>query len=343
MIVLFRNRKMRIPAIARLCALAAFTLSLSGCVVLIPTVVEAVNQHRLNNEAEGAILESNTGELKLVKDRNDPETGKLNDVIRGYNSIMVGNWSLWPSYNTLTNHTMKAKPADTISFPVVAGLEKGVDFFRKGLSVDTPASPELDAAVNAAVTAGEKLLKDERSSLPYFRDQVYRRDNLSGGQVVLPILKADYTKLIDAMNVIGAILIKQQRTETLRRMAVFKSEGNSVPYYTEQSLLYGQDLVTLFNDPEKSVADNAKYLTGDKIVASLELSLRNLKKSLETDYPKREGNNDLDSIIGHLEGTITVYRIMKEKKTAKSFNLMMKRYSNAVESYNRILRFTRPV
>ena len=34
---------------------------------------------------------------------------------------------------------------------------------------------------------------------------------------------------------------------------------------------------------------------------------------------------------------------MKEKKTAKSFNLMMKRYSNAVESYNRILRFTRPV
>lgn len=86
-----------------------------------------------------------------------------------------------------------------------------------------------------------------------------------------------------------------------------------------------------------------KYVAGDKIVASLELSLKNLKKSLEADYPKREGNNDLDSIISHLEGTIKVYRFMKEKKTAKSFNLMMKRYSNAVESYNRILKFTRPV
>ena len=294
-------------------------------------------------EAEGAVLESNTGALKLVKDSNDPETGKLNDYISGYNSIMVGNCSLWPSWNTLTNHTMKAKPADTISFPVVAGLEKGITSFKKGLAVNAQASPELNAAVTAAVTAGEKLLKDERSSLPYFRDQVYRRDNLDGGRVVLPILKADYTKLIDAMNDIGAILIKQQRAETLRRMDVFKSQRNMVPYYAEQSLLYGQDLVTLFNDPENSVADNAKYVAGDKIVASLELSLKNLKKSLEADYPKREGNNDLDSIISHLEGTIKVYRFMKEKKTAKSFNLMMKRYSNAVESYNRILKFTRPV
>ena len=334
---------MRIPAFVRLFALAAFTLSLSGCVVLIPTVVEAVNQYRLNNEAEGAVLESNTGALKLVKDSNDPETGKLNDYIYGYNSIMVGNWSLWPSWNTLTNHTMKAKPADTISFPVVAGLEKGITSFKKGLAVNAQASPELNAAVTAAVTAGEKLLKDERSSLPYFRDQVYRRDNLDGGRVVLPILKADYTKLIDAMNDIGAILIKKQRAETLRRMDVFKSQRNMVPYYAEQSLLYGQDLVTLFNDPENSVADNAKYVAGDKIVASLELSLKNLKTSLEADYPKREGNNDLDSIISHLEGTIKVYKYMKEKKTAKSFNLMMKRYSNAVESYNRILKFTRPV
>lgn len=334
---------MRISHIGRLVALAAVACSLSGCVVLIPTVVEAVNQQRLKNEAEGAVLESNTGALKLVRGKNDPETGKLNDIIRGYNSIMVGNWSLWPSYNTLTNHTMKARPSDTISFPVVSGLEKGIAFFRKGLSVNAPASPELNTAVAAAIAAGEKLLKDERSSLSYFRDQVYRRDNLSGGQVVLPVLKADYMKMIDAMNDIGAILVRQQRSETLRRMAVFKSQNKMVPYYAEQSLLYGQDLVTLFNNPEKSVPDNANYVEGDKIVARLERSLKDLKKALENDYPKREGSNDLDSISQHLEGVVKVYRLMKEKKTAKSFNLMMKRYSNAVESYNRILRFTPPV
>lgn len=334
---------MRISTIARIAVLGAIMCSLSGCVVLIPTVVEAVKQQQLKNAAEGAILESNTGALKLAKDKNDLETGKLNDYIRGYNSIMVGNWSLWPSYNTLTNHTMKAKSTDTISFPVVAGLEKGIASFKKGLQVNAAVSPELNTAVTAAISAGEKLLQDERSSLPYFRDQVYRRDNLAGGQVVLPILKADYAKLIDAMNDIGAILIKQQRAETLRRMEIFKSTGNMVPFYAEQSLLYGQDLVTLFNDPEHSVADNARYVAGDKIVTNLELSLKNLKKSLENDYPKREGNNDLDSIIQHLEGMIRVYKFMQEKRTARSFNLMMKRYSNAVESYNRILKFTRPV
>lgn len=337
---------MRISLPGQLAVLGVVILSLCSCTglgIIIPTVVEAVNQHRLIKESDGAILESNTGALKLVKDNNDLEKDKLNDYIAGYNSIMVGNWSLWPSYNTLTNHTMKAISTDTISFPVVAGLEKGITLFKKGLNRNVTVSPELDAAVTAAVTAGEKLLKDERSSLPYFRNQVYRRDNLSGGQVVLPILKADYTKLINAMNDIGAILIREQRTETLRRMEVFKSQRNRVPYYAEQSLLYGQELVTLFNNPENSVADNTKYVEGDKIVINLEQSLKALKKALETDYPKREGNNDLDSIIGHLEGTITVYRQMKEKKTAKSFNLMMKRYSYAVESYNRILKFTRPV
>ena len=334
---------MRISTLGRVAVLGALICSLSGCVVLIPTVVEAVNQQRLISESEGAVLESNTGALKLVKDKNDLVTGKLNDYIAGYNSIMVGNWSLWPSYNTLTNHTMKARPTDTISFPVVSGLEKGIASFKKGLAVNATVSPELNVAVTAAVAAGEKLLQDERSSLPYFRDQVYRRDDLAGGQVVLPILKADYTKLIDAMNDIGAILIREQRTDTLRRMAVFKSQGNMVPYYAEQSLLYGQDLVSLFDNPENSIADNAKYVAGDRIAIDLEQSVKNLEKALDANYSQWEGSNELNSIIGQLEGMITVYKYMKKKKTAKSFNLMMKRYSNAVESYNRILRFSRPV
>lgn len=102
---------------------------------------------------------------------------------------MVGNWSLWPSWNTLTNHTMKAKPADTISFPVVAGLEKGITSFKKGLAVNAQASPELNAAVTAAVTAGEKLLKDERaacltSGIRYIVATIW------WWRVVLPILKA---------------------------------------------------------------------------------------------------------------------------------------------------------
>ena len=116
-----------------------------------------------------------------------------------------------------------------------------------------------------------------------------------------------------------------------------------VPYYAEQSLLYGQDLVSLFDNPENSIADNAKYVAGDRIAIDLEQSVKNLEKALDANYSQWEGSNELNSIIGQLEGMITVYKYMKKKKTAKSFNLMMKRYSNAVESYNRILRFSRPV
>ena len=37
---------------------------------------------------------------------------------------------------------------------------------------------------------------------------------------------------------------------------------------------------------------------------------------------------------------IACYRDMKTDRKAKSFNRMMKRYSDAIESYNRIVRYS---
>ena len=57
---------MKHPVLLRLAMLAAVPLVLSGCYYAIPTVVEAVNQNRLQKEADGALPESATGALKLV-------------------------------------------------------------------------------------------------------------------------------------------------------------------------------------------------------------------------------------------------------------------------------------
>ena len=173
---------MKYPILFRLALFFVCPLSLCGCYYAIPTIVEAVNQNRLQSESEGAILESNTGALKLVSNSDKITAEKLNAYIRGYNCIMVGSWSLWPSYNTFTNHTLKSRSTDMISFPVVDGLKKGLDWLKKGISYEQVSMPELDEAIAACIAAGEKLYTDEQTSLPYFRNQMYRRDDMAGAK-----------------------------------------------------------------------------------------------------------------------------------------------------------------
>ncbi len=334
---------MKSPVSFRLAIFSVCFLFLSGCYYAIPTIVEAVNQNRLQTESEGAILESNTGALKLVADNNTVTTDKLNAYILGYNCIMVGSWSLWPSYNIFTNHTLKSRSTDIITFPVVEGLDKGLTWLKKGISYNQVPIPELDEAIAASIAAGEKLYTDEQTSLPYFRNQMYRRDDMAGAKKIFPILQKDYDNMIATMNKVGIILIDMQKTETERRMTAYRARKTMIGYNTERSLLYAQELVMLFNDPQNSIADRKKYIEGDRLITEMETALAAQRKIMNDVYPLRNRSGGLDSIHDHLTKMIVNYDTMKQKKNARSFNRMMKRYSDAVESYNRSIKFARPI
>ena len=334
---------MKFQVLFRLLVLAVFPVFLSGCYYAIPTIVEAVNQNRIQNESEGAILESNTGALKLIAQNDTLATDKMNAYIQGYNSVMVGSWSLWPSYHTFINHTLKSKPADTIPFPVVNDLEKGIAFMKKGLACDQATIPGLDEAITESVAAAEKLRRDEQTSLPYFQNQIYRRDNMAGARQVFPILQEDYEKLIAAMNRTGKLLADMQKTETERRMAAYRAQKSMIGYHTEKSLLYAQELIALFNRPENSVSRPENYIEGDRLIAEMEKALQTQRKILDDVYPLRDRSGGLDAINDSLTEMSECYRKMKKKKTARSFNRMMKRYSDAIGNYNHSLTFTRPL
>lgn len=331
---------MKHPVLIRLAMLAAVPLVLSGCYYAIPTVVEAVNQNRLQKEADGALPESATGALKLVNRDDTARTEKLNNCITAYNSIMIGSWSLWPSFYTLKNHTFKAQSTDTISFPVVDGLPKGLILLKKCQTSADTSMPELDEAIAAAITAGEKLRTDEQTSLPYFRNQMYRRDDLAGAKKIFPVLQKDYENMIGAMNRLGAILLGMQKTETEKRIAAYRASKSMIGYHTETALLLAQELVTQLNQPQQTIAMKASCTPCDTLVAQMETALKTQHTILDNAYPKRDKDGGLDTIRENLIRMIACYRDMKTDRKAKSFNRMMKRYSDAIESYNRIVRYS---
>lgn len=328
------------PVLLRLAMLVAVLLVLSGCYYAIPTIIEAVNQNRLQKEADGALPESATGALKLVNRDNTARTEKLNNCITGYNSIMVGSWSLWPSFHTLKNYTFKAKSTDTISFPIVDGLPNGLIFLKKCQASADTYMPELDEAIAATITAGEKLRTDEQTSLPYFRNQMYRRDDLAGAKKIYPVLQKNYDNMIVAMNQLGAILFGMQKTETEKRIAAYRANKSMIGYHTETSLLLAQELVTLLNQPQQTIAMKTSCIPCDTLVAQMETSLETQRAILDKIYPQRDQNGGLDTIRENLILMIACYRDMKAGRKIKSFNRMMKRYSDAIESYNRIVQYS---
>ena len=78
----------------------------------------------------------------------------------------------------------------------------------------------------------------------------------------------------------------------------------------------------------------------DTLVAQMETSLETQQTILDKAYPQRDKNGGLDSIRENLMRMVACYRDMKTDRKTISFNRMMKRYSDAIESYNRIVRYS---
>ncbi len=312
----------------------AGTCFLSGCYFAIPTVVETINQNKNIAEAEGAALESYTGAIKLFEKTAGNQ--QINAYVRGYNSIMVGQWSLMPSYHVLTTKTMKADGKSAIPYPMVKGLDTGITQFRKGLSFGSDENSELDNAIQEAVTAAEKLLMDEKTSLPYFRSQGYRQDDMRGAKTVLPILKGDYDRLIAVMNRIGDQLLVLQKQETKRRIQIYSNNHNKVGYYAEQCLLDAQDLMA-FLKQDDIYKKRIGYQYADIQIQELSRSLDSLKTAAGKASVQWDENRGLGAMYTQLHELMDLYHTLKHEQRSVSYNRMMRRYSDAVMHYNTVV------
>ena len=161
---------------------------------------------------------------------------KLDLYTRAYYLLMNSPDSLRPSYNTF-HQARKAKIPDDIRFSSSASLEKGLELFKKGLAIHGGGMDDLDEAVRDTLLAGFRLQKDELELEPYFRKQEYRDDQLAKAKASYMTIQADYEAMFGYMDKIETLLFKYRKTESEKRMAVFREKKDWLGYYTEESLL----------------------------------------------------------------------------------------------------------
>ncbi|NLC23846.1 MAG: YiiG family protein, partial [Oxalobacter sp.] len=198
-----------------------------------------------------------------------------------------------------------------------------------------------DAALKPVVEAGEKLLAQQKELEPYFKSKAYKEDDLAKGKAAFPEMLANYDVMIAAMDKVDDLLTAYQRAASEKRLAGFKDKGDMLRYYTEESMLYAQDILSVFEDPEQTIKSAESYTKADEILPKLEASLEAHRKVIEEEKGKGTSVGSYESVNSNLTSLLGSYRDLRQKKSGNAYNSMTKRYNDAVDSYNRAARFSR--
>lgn len=201
---------------------------------------------------------------------------------------------------------------------------------------------DIDVYVTQFIDAAEKLNAEMKELEPYFKSRAYKDDDLAKAKAVYPSHQANYEAALTALDGIDKLLMKYQRQSTLKHMEQFKAQGNMVRYYTEESMMYAQDLLALFEDPNKDIKNQEVYKKADEILVQFEASLEAQRKANEEAKENGAKNtSSYETLNGGLTSLVGSYRDLRQKKTPSAFNNMMKSYNRVVEDYNRANQFSR--
>jgi len=266
-------------------------------------------------------------------------TEKLNAYTEGYNRMMRGTWGLAGTYERLQKFAARAKTSDNLSLPVMSNLGGAIDSLKKGLTISA-GMDDLDAVLKPVIEVGEKLLAQQKELDPYFKGKVYQEDNLTRGKVAFPEMLANYEALMTEMDKVDDLLARYQRTTAEQRLAVFREKGDMLRYYTEDGMLLSQDLLAVFDDPEKAIKSAESYTRADEILAKLEASLEAHRKAIEEEKGKDARAGSYESVNSNLTSLTGSYRDLRQKKSGSAYNSMTRYYNSAVDSYNRVSRLS---
>lgn len=312
------------------------TVTFSGCYYGIPTVVEVVNQDRISKEEQGRRPESKTGAIRLLTSNKIDQQDRLNNVIRGYNAIMSGTFNVIASQHILKKDTIPAlQTSSHMAFPVTEHLSQGVEYFRWSRRITPYTQSELNVLIPQAIKLGQKLLDDETSTAPYFTQGVYRRDHYAGAKKMLPILEQDYARLIDVLNQIGQILFQLQQTDIQNQIHYYESTQDQLGIYCEQSLYLAMQIVSEFQKDVSAIKQGTIYARTRHNVQQLETLLLKYQDRIKLAQNAGIKHADKQRIIDSLNGMVESYKELLQNRSYITFNLMIKRYSEAIDAYNK--------
>ena len=281
------------------------------------------------SEVSGAVKD-------VTPETKDQASEKLDAYIKGYNALVSG-WGIREVYEHVQeNDYTKQEKTDSANFTEnSSSIDRAIELFRKGQAIKAEGMEDMDKAVAEFIPLGEKLSAQQKELKPYFDSKKYQDDKLAKAKEAYPVMVANFAASIAALDKVSTLVAKYQRVESEKRIAKFKQSGDTLRYHTEEAMLDAQDLVALFDDPEKAIENPETYTKGDVALTKLEAVVEAQRKAYDEAKSKNaEHISSYDSIGDSLTSMIGAYRDLRTKKTPDAYNDLMKKYNTVIGNYN---------
>jgi hypothetical protein len=252
-----------------------------------------------------------------------------------YNILIHEEGGLPDGYRMLTKKVLKGKSSDSIDFPVIDDLEKILASLKQNRAEAAADRAGVDKAADALIAAGDRLLAHEKELVPYFRDRIYKADDMARARAMFADLEKDYESALDALSDLGTEILKSRRAAAEKRMEELKAAGDMVRYHTEEIMMLSEELLALFDDPRVPFNRDEAFSKGNNITIRLNNAIQAQRKAAD-DVRTKDGKVSpyYDAIRNSAGSMISDYREVRDKRSQSAFDSMLKKYDKAVQDYN---------
>lgn len=268
-----------------------------------------------------------------------PTAIKLSGYTQSYNKL-IGTFGLTETADSYMKEKIVGQSAsDSISI-TDGWIYQGADDLKKARALPG-AGKLLNQAANHLQETLDKVLARLNPLKIYYDSKSYEEDGLARGKREDPLMRADFTAALQALETFNGALKIERNQQTESDLAALKAKGNMLAYDTKLALHQGETLVDLFASGA-DLKNAAVFAKSDVIITAMEATLADQRKQFadaKTKAATGEGpDSDYASTADSLTSMVGEYRDLRQSHSGDDFNSMVKEYNSAVEDVNNIHR-----
>lgn len=262
---------------------------------------------------------------------NEATQNKFSLYTDAFNDLIDDFFGIQKNYNDYVEENIPAASAtSSISFSEnISTLERSLAKLREGRALaGGPQAAKADAAVDALLTEGDKLLAQWKTLDTYYESKAYRDDNLAKGKAAHPALMSAYEGTLGAIKSLDAALTEHLRARDAARVVEYQRKGNTAAY----NVLNTMQLADLFS----SAVIEGNTAEADRLLPLVVAANAELHKTEAATAAGADNKVEYDLISGYIDGMIGDYRDFKQDGDQSDRGDVVEAYNNAVEQMNDI-------
>jgi len=262
-----------------------------------------------------------------------------NTYTRVYNLMVDDNRSWAAIYKSYRGLNVQGKSHSENSFygtpDTLANQLKDLKEARAAGSGDT----QLDAAVDALVAAGEKLLGTWEPMASYYRSKGFLEDGWAKARAADADMTAGFTGLLARIDGLDAELDRVQEARRRQQMDGMKRQGDLLGYATLDSMATAKKFMAALDKVNGNLKDKEAVAAADARATDLQASLEGLSKAVTDAKAQakdgKEPHSGYASLHNSLQEAIGQWRVFKQSRSEMTWRNIVSYYNNAIGTFNR--------